>query len=332
MAAIARSPHPQENRVFATAHVLQTKAAEKREFVQKFIRSLERAERQNAATDRAWLRDVVNPQDLCFQTLVKLLLAKKYEGFVSLHCVCLRAMQMMLRIAVNMVATGGRPYDVPHAGLHCFTALAGAALAEECYPRICRMAEYQVETLLACNAILVLAELGPQALRLHHSEKLLDLFVSVPERADELVEVALRMHSWGGEQRTALLQGLVSHDGGNLVGEVLLQVVNRGDEGRKSRALKILTGCLDLPGGSCLLYTNDALVLIEILLRELPCVAEDPASFEVHAKCLLAITRSSCAARVHRHDEMVQMLGDVREDQRNPLDVRQTCARLVELL
>uniref|UniRef100_A0A7S0ZQB7 SPIN90/Ldb17 leucine-rich domain-containing protein n=1 Tax=Noctiluca scintillans TaxID=2966 RepID=A0A7S0ZQB7_NOCSC len=332
MAAVA-SPHTARNSVFSLdVPDVQAKAAEKREIVQKLIRNLERAERNDGPVDRAWLKQIINPKDQCFQTLIKLLVAPKYEGFVSLRCVCLRAMQMMLRIATRIVVTANEASADSTHGVQCFLELAGEKLAREAYALICNLVESREDTLLACNALLVLAEMGPQTVAPHLAKKLFALFMAVPERADELMEVALRMHSWGGERRSALLEAMVSHAGGRLLGEVLLQVINRGDGGRRARAAKILTGCLALPQGERLLYTNDVLVLIEILLRELPCTAGDVGGFEAHANCLLALTRRCGPAGSNRRGEFVQIIVDVRDDERNPQAVRRTCTQMLASL
>lgn len=71
---------------------------------------------------------------------------------------------------------------------------------------------------------------------------LLKCFVDLPEEADYLVEIALRAHAWGGEHRRRLLAETIAHPGGQLLGEVLLQVVNRAEPRRHSRAVKARRG------------------------------------------------------------------------------------------
>merc|ERR1712183_795057 len=106
----------------------------------------------------------------------------------------------------------------------------------------------------------------------------MDLFTMLPDRAAELSEVALRMHAWGEPARSALLGIIVSHPGGKLLCEVLLQHINWSDD-YGLRSVKVIAGCLKLPFGTDLLYTTDAKVLVEILLRELPIHARDAEVF-----------------------------------------------------
>merc|ERR1719215_41014 len=189
---------------------------------------------------------------------------------------------------------------------------------------------------VACNAILLLGELGPEAFPPHllqqYLTQLLDLFVALPERADDLVEVALRAHAWGGERRAALLAKTVSHEGGQLLCEVLLQVINRADKRRRLRAVKVLAGCLTLPNSERLLYTNDIRVLVEILLRELPNNAGDAVAFGCHAECFKALTQRCKAARAHRKEEALQVLGKLCEDEKNEPAVRRKSAEVLTAL
>jgi hypothetical protein len=305
--------------------MLQAKVEEKREFVQTFIRSLEKALANNGHQDRQWLRKIIDPSDPCFQTLIKLLI--RYKDFVSLRCVALRAVQIILRIATQMV-----PGSEPNVGMRCLKELAGEQLASEVFPEILCMAERSDEPHTASNAFLVLAELGPKALAPRLMIRLLDMFVALPERADDLVEVALRVHSWGGKPRDALLGTAVAHPGGKLLCEVLLQVINRADAHRRMRAVKVLAGCLLLPNSEDLLYTNDIRVLVEILLRELPNHARDAPAFACHADCFKALTERCEVARSHRHDEVLQLLEDLQEDERNEPTVRTKCAEVLQAM
>merc|ERR1719401_1032078 len=119
--------------------------------------------------------------------------------------------------------------------------LAGRELANEAFVVVCGLADRLQEPLVACNALILLAELGPEAadeaFGARLSASLLDLFVALPDRADDLVEVALRVHAWGSAHREALLAEAVQHPGGRLLGEVLLQVINRANKGRRVRAV-----------------------------------------------------------------------------------------------
>merc|ERR1719245_1365207 len=96
-------------------------------------------------------------------------------GFVNLQCVVLRAIQMMLKMAVAC-AEGERPASLNSStvsagasaerrlyneGADYLRALAGDRLAREAVPALVRMADGG-QAVLACNAFLVLSELGPQ--------------------------------------------------------------------------------------------------------------------------------------------------------------------------
>jgi len=106
----------------------------------------------------------------------------------------------------------------------------------------------------------------------------------------------------------------------------LLQVVNRADVKRRLRALKVLTGCLSQPGSERLLYTNDARVLVEILLRELPNQADEEQAFICHADCFKALARRCEVAREHRRSEVLQVLHDLHEDDCSTPIIRDQCA------
>merc|ERR1719198_2352731 len=158
----------------------------------------------------------------------------------------------------------------------------------------------------------------------------MDLFVGLPDRADELVEVALRLHAWGGEPRKQLIQVAVAHPGGRLLAEVLLQIINRSDEGRRLRAVKVLAGCLSKPSSENLLYTNDVRVLVEILMRELPCHAGDATVFNLYMDCFAVLCFRCPAAKIHRRLELTQVLEDIRDDDRNPNLVREKCQEILQ--
>jgi len=310
---------------------LQAKAQQKCEFVQTMIRRIERALNNNGEEDRQWLRTIIDPNDPCLKTLILLLIEPKYRGFVSLRCVVLRAVQLILRIASNLVK--GPPASDANVGMWCLVHLVGDELASEAVPEVIRMAERdQSEPIAACNALLMLAELGPEALTPDLAPRLVDLFVRLPDRADDLVEVALRFHAQGGAQRAALLHAAVSRPGGSLLCEVLLQVVNRADVKRRLRALKVLSGCLAKPSSESLLYTNDVRVLVEILLRELPNSVEDSVAFACHAECFKALAARCSAAREHRRTEALQVFGDLYEDQQNEPKVREKCAEVLTVM
>jgi len=306
---------------------LQAKAGQKHEAVQNLIRNIEQAVNKNEDQDRQWLQSILDPkQNDCFPTLIKLLIAPQYKGFVGLRCVALRAVQLMLRFAGHIAQASDR-----NLGWLCLVEMAGAELAEEVYPEVVDMAEHGEPT-ATCLAMLLLAELGEEALPLEMVPRLLDLFLALPDRAEDLVEVALRIHAWGGERRAMLLAAAVSHMGGKLLCEVLLQVVNRADEKRRMRALKVLAGCLALPSSESLLYTNDVRVLVEILLRELPNHSGDAASFACHADCFKALVARCGAARAHRTSEALQVIEDLYHDEDNESAVRAKCAEVLSVI
>lgn len=294
--------------------------------MQEFIRSIERAVTPGAE-DRPWLRQLCHPEDACFRSLVSLLLEPKYKGFVGLQCVTLRAVQLVVRISGIWFE---RDNDAS-IGMQIFRHLLGDEVACKASSEMQKMAFGQ-ERHVVCNALLALAELGPEALRPKHTRVLLESIADLPERADDLAEVALRAHTFGGENRSRLLEETVAHTGGQQLIEVLLQVLNRAEPERRLRAVKILADCLILPGSENLLYTNDVRVLVEILLRELPYQASKEAAFVCYAKCYQALIRRYAAARDHRRDEALQVLQDLHGFARDHPRVQEKCAEIVAVL
>lgn len=311
------------------AEDLRSKAESKREFVQKFIRNLERAERQNTEEDRQWLHQVLRPQDPCFLTLAKLLVEPKYEGFVSLRCVVLRAIQMMLRFSVSMVASSGNPAaESANVGVLCFVELAGEPLARAAVSQVCAIAGGRWEDLLVCNALLVLAELGPDVVDPRLCLELVAIIERLPEREEELVEVALRMHSWGGPQREAIVEALVTHPHGSQVGAVLLTLINRGTPGRRVRAVKLVSGCIQHQRADRFVYPPDVPVLMEILLRELPESSPDESAFGSLAELYMALMHHYAEYRQHRRARLEEMLYELRcSELAVPDNVRRFCAQ-----
>jgi hypothetical protein len=296
------------------------------------IRGIERALAKAGQEDQLWLQKIISPNNECFPTLIKLLVEPKYKAFLGLRCVALRAVQLMLRIAAMFLQGADLPVDSVNVGMVCLVDLAGEPLANEVFPEICEMAETGPEP-GACVALMVLGELGPEAFELHLVRRLLDLFVALPDRAHDMAEVALRLHAWGGQAREVLLSEVASHNGGKLLCEVLLQLVNRCDDKRRLRSVKLLTGCLTLPSGGSLLYTNDARVLVEILLRELPNYAGNGSAFACLADCFKALALRYEAARTHRQHEVVEVLQELRQDDCNePLVRSKACEVLTALL
>mmetsp|Transcript_10863 Transcript_10863/g.26019 ORF Transcript_10863/g.26019 Transcript_10863/m.26019 type:complete len:340 (-) Transcript_10863:262-1281(-) len=309
--------------------VLEAKARVKTEHVQQIIRSVEKAAEQNSDEDRRWLLDMVQPANPCFPTLVRLICQPKYKAYDSLRAVCFRALQMLLQIGKFMITEAARDPDL---GWKTFVELAGSERASEAYPEIVLSAGEQAEMVVSFNAISLLAEIGPSAMTLEHVQRLVHFMEVLPDRASEISEVSLHVHAWGGEHRSVLCETIVRHPGGKHLVEVLLQMVNRCDHRRQQRALKVLTGCFMLPEGRDLLYTNDARVLVEILLRELPEHAEDLAIFECYTSCMQALASVSPAARQHRRDELFEVLDDLRQDDRLEMAVRDHCAEVISAM
>lgn len=296
------------------------------------IRRLELAMKNYSVEDQHWLRKIMDPDDPCVLTLVRLVVEPKYKEFVNLRCVVLRALQITIRLAKMMVV--GPLKECPDVGMRCLQHLVGLDLAIKATEVIAGMVRCEAtEPVAACNALLMLAELGPEALAPDVApRRLLDLFVMLPDRAAELVEVALRLHSLGDPQRDALLTAAVSHAGGSLLCEVLLQVINRADVKRRLRSLKVLTGFLLRPGSESLLYTNDVRVLVEILIRELPTHAEEVKEFEACADCFKALANRCAVARTHRRSEILQVFEDLHADEQASLEVREKCYEVLQMM
>mmetsp|Transcript_127143 Transcript_127143/g.220411 ORF Transcript_127143/g.220411 Transcript_127143/m.220411 type:complete len:356 (-) Transcript_127143:69-1136(-) len=309
---------------------LQAKANQKVAFVQQLVRNLERAITNMQPEDQEYLHRFLKPDDPCFATLCNLLLARKYSPFVLLRCVVLRAIQMILKIAVS-VASGEQP-QAADIGMRVFEELAGKQLAPKVYNEVYQLSEHSDQAIVAVDAMLVLTELGPEAFGVRMVERLLDLFELTPDRASELTEVALRVHAWGDPTRSKLLEVTLSHRCGTSLVEVLLQMVNRSDQERSLRAVKVLTGCLLTPAGQNLLYTNDAHVLVEILLRELPDRVASASEFSCFAECLRALEMKCKAARDHRRAEVIQILEDLRDDERTDSAARGKCMEVLAVM
>jgi len=308
---------------------LQEKAKQKQEQVQHFIRSVERACEQNSEEDRQWLLQVIQPSNPCFATLVRLIYEPKYKGCLDLCACCLRAVQMLLRIARTMFEDSD-----PNLGWKTFVELAGNTQAEQALPELRTLAEQKVDRVVASNAITVLAELGPIALNSALVPRVLELFEETPDRASDLSEVALRVHAWGGECREQLCSAIVgvNHNGGHLLVEVLLQMINRCDFKRQQRAAKVLTGCFILVEAKEWMYTNDSRLLVELLLREIPAKAEDPKAFRCFSNCAKALLSCSQAAASHRRDELWQVMEDLRHDERLEASVHEDCVEVLKVI
>eukprot|EP00928_Gymnodinium_smaydae_P053494 TRINITY_DN37472_c0_g1_i1.p1 TRINITY_DN37472_c0_g1~~TRINITY_DN37472_c0_g1_i1.p1 ORF type:complete len:356 (+),score=83.87 TRINITY_DN37472_c0_g1_i1:133-1200(+) len=312
----------------------KAKVMEKEVVIQGIIINIERSLKENSEEGRRYLLEVVRPDVSCCRNLVEIAISPKYQVCVRLQCRVLRALQMMLRVAVSMVPEGTGYKDHPSVGMMCFKELATPDLAMQGYEHAVATARWHSEAVLACDALLVLGELGPAGLEspeIHR--RLLGLFKELPDRVDELIDVALRIHKQGGQARASLLQETLTQPGGKVLCEVLLQLVNRGDEQRKVRGVKMLRGCLGMPGGDHLLYTNDARVLVELLLRELENSTEDAAAFVIYADCLRALYLSCDVVREHRREEVLRVLDEVHEEESNcEPEVRAACAEVLAVL
>jgi len=246
---------------------------------------------------------------------------------------------MILKVAVNMFDPGTQKNIASldgNIGMRVLKELVSneKGMAEKAFAELCCMVDRTEQALVACDAMLVIAELGPEAFDVPGGlrvQRLLELFAALPDRAHELVEVALRVHAWGGANRASLIEAAVKHDGGRYLGEVLLQVVNRGERMRRLRAVKLYSGCFMMPNGAQFLYTNDKRVLVEILMRELPTYTA-PAEFVCYAECYRALIAQCEMARAHLHGEAIQLFGYLGEEQQNPPEVRGKCAEVLALL
>lgn len=325
---------------------LEARAKQKEDFVKEIVKNLEVAIRSaHLPEEKKYLRRIINPEDPCFKTLVNLLTLPKYSSFVALRCAVLRAIQMILKVAVSMVPSGDinmgcaqpvDPQSEANFGMRVLRELVGRdqKLADKAFDELCQMVDRTEQALVACDAMLVLAELGPQAFDCADGSRimrLLDLFAALPDRASELVEVAMRAHAWGGATREQLVKASINHDGGRYLGEVLLQMVNRGDRMRRLRAVKIYSSCFALPDGTEFLYTNDKRVLVEILERELPSY-DNAAEFVCYADCYKNLVTQCDQSREHHSRDITQLFEDIFDNHESPLEVRAKCRELLDLL
>eukprot|EP00913_Durusdinium_trenchii_P032590 g30508.t1 len=207
--------------------------------------------------------------------------------------------------------------------------LAGSTQAEQALPELRVLAEQQADRVVASNAVTVLAELGPCALTSTLVPRVLELFEESPGPSPV---AGSKVHAWGGECREQLCNAIVgvNHNGGHLLVEVLLQMINRCDFKRQQRAAKVLTGCFGLAEAKEWMYTNDSCVLVELLLREIPAKAEDPKAFHCFSNCVKALLLCSQAAATHRRSELWQVMDDLRQDDRLERSVRQDCVEVLE--
>jgi len=325
---------------------LEAKAEQKCKFVNKMIHRLDKAIRNlDKKEEQEYLRKALEPG--CFSTLIELLVAQKYTSFVNLRCAVLQAIQMILKVASAAVVKepqGNRRTSTVGAsqgascGLKVMRQLAGEANTTEALRELTFIATESKQAALVFDAMVVLAELGPEAFGAEYMStlmhKLIELFAVLPDRQKELTEVVLRAHAWGGDIRSQLLQEIISQQegGSRYLGEVLLQVVNWGEEARQVRAAKILADCFEKPDGSRFIYTNDKRLLVELLLRELAGHAGNAAKFDSFAKCYQALISQNGAAREHQKEEAIQLFEAHGEDDRCSQEIIRKCTEVLAIL
>merc|ERR1719326_2425299 len=103
----------------------------------------------------------------------------------------------------------------------------------------------------------------------------------------------------------------------------MVRVLNRGPEAASRQAARLLAGCFASPHHDDILYTNDLLVMVEILLRELPSQALDESA--AFAECYRAVIAKSAVARRHRCSLARQVLEDCSEYERSTPAVQARC-------
>lgn len=291
--------------------------------VRIFLCSIESAMYSEDAETKQWLAKRVDPRDTCVRALIKIVLQPKYKSQLALLCTTLRAVQLLLQVANSLSGIG------VDGGVDRLRELAGEPLAVQTLPQL-RLMAAGPQPFLACNALLVLAELGSRVdFSREFLERLLELLTELPERSEDVVSGALRVYCHQGSARQLLIEVMTSHPNGRLLGEVMLQVVNRCGTFRDA-ALEVLTSCLYSPVGRDYLYSNDARVLLEILLRELPNHMREVGAFCLHADCLKALMLCSEPARSHRRDEVITLLEDLSRDEVSPPDIRLKCREVLQ--
>lgn len=297
---------------------------ERLEQVRRFLCSIESAMYSDDPETKQWLAKRVDPRDTCVRALIKIILHPKYRSQLALLCTTLRAVQLLLHVANNLSGYG------VSGGLDRLRELAGEPLAVQAVPQL-RLMAAGPQAFLACNSLLVLAELGPRGdFNREFLERLLDLLTELPERSEDVVSGALCVYTHQGSACSLLIDVMTSHSNGRLLGEVMLQVVNRCGSGYEN-ALEVLTNCLYSPAGRDFLYSNDARVLLEILMRELPNHTREVVPFCRHANCLKALVLCSEPARGHRKDEVIALLEDLSRDDLSLPDIRLKCREVLNV-
>lgn len=205
------------------------------------------------------------------------------------------------------------------------------------FTRLYQRAMNDDQPVVQVASLLVLADLFAevprgQRLGLWHIDdlvgKLMHLLDTQPDHAGAIGDVALSVRP-----SAALVDGMRCTPGGRFLAEVLLQVLNRGDDARSLRAAELLgKGLAASSAVECngFLYTNDAKVMLEILLRELPNHVED--AYARHAECLRAALSSCECLRSHRREEAIRVLEDCRDAARAPAAVRLKCTQALVFL
>jgi hypothetical protein len=339
---------------------LAAKAKEKEEEVQAILTNVTKAMAKSDQEEapRRWLNNCLyerlDERDNLISNLVKIAVSRRYRSFYRLRIMVLRAIQLLLRVAIEHKRPNNPQATDGQVGMLCFRELVEQTQLIEQFISVLKDTLCKPEPVpskpedgtsvedgltpekwLSFNALLMISELGQEELLnrevLH---RLLDLFQDFPQ---DLVDVVLRFHAYDASPyifRNMLSEIIVRHPGGSLLCEVLIQLVNKShaDVGdRKLRATKVLTGCLALPSSGLVLHTTDARVLCEILLREIT-EAKDVPACSVFVECLKAFISSCRATLEDRHwERLVDVMTEVRDRRTSPVELQSSCSQLLAI-
>lgn len=296
------------------------------EDVQALIRQIERAIQSQEDRHRKFKLDIIAPKNSCFLRLIELM--QKFAWHGRLKSLTLRAMQLIIKIDVAVSAaqsrnSRGSVYDLQEAtgldlGLQCFYELAGETLAAEVLRDIEFIAEtvqWRDEPVLACSAILLLAELGPQSLRPHLAPRIFDLLLLLPPSyMPDLVRVSLRMHAWGGESRRWLLETTSAHAGGRKIAQFFLDRLKRCDGTQALRAIHTLSGVVEAIGCESLLKTGDAWSFLSCVMRDSRCDQTEQL-FAEYADSLTALCHWDSRGKDEGRKEEEGKAGEERDEE-----------------
>lgn len=307
---------------------LDAKVQKKVAQVQELIQRIDRLMENENSVDRKVLLDLTRPKSPAVETLLSLFW--KYPKQPALRAVVLRAVQMLIRITVKVLEASGTPYS-NILGFQCFVELAGEASAKKLVQDLDFLVGAGDEVPeVSLTAFVVLCELGPERLKPELAPRIFDFLRALPGTyGPELLEIALKMHSWSGHHRQCLLEAASTHVASKALGELLLDLVNTGPRCRCLRAIKLLTGVLEMPGGESYLYTTDIHIWLEILMRELPKFRTDELDFVAYADLITTLFNRCPAARTHRRDEIVELLEELRDYDGTPPAVNGKCSEVL---